>query len=107
MPVAFGLYLPEVWAHDSQRREKAGVPAEIPFRTKPEIALGQIRRAHDRGIPEGVVLADAGYGTDTGFRTELTKRGEVAPLWLPADLILSYWHFSTITKVMSSVCGVP
>lgn len=73
MPVGFGLYLPELWANDSERRAKAGVPDEIRFRTKPEIALGQIRRARQRGIPEGVVLADAGYGTDTGFRTELTK----------------------------------
>lgn len=73
MPVAFRLYLPEVWAKDSERREKAGVPSEIPFRTKPEIALEQIRRARERGIPEGIVLADAGYGTDTDFRTELTK----------------------------------
>jgi SRSO17 transposase len=73
MPVAFQLYLPQVWAEDSQRREKAGVPEEIPFRTKPEIALQQIRRARQRGLPEGVVLADAGYGTDTAFRTELTK----------------------------------
>jgi SRSO17 transposase len=73
MPVAFRLYLPEVWAKDSERREKAGVPPEVLFRTKPEIALAQIRRARDRDIPQGVVLADAGYGTDTGFRTELTK----------------------------------
>ena len=73
MPIAYRLYLPEVWASDSQRREKVGVPAELQFQTKPEIALGQIRRARQRGIPEGVVLADAGYGTDTGFRTELTK----------------------------------
>lgn len=73
MPVAFQLYLPEVWANDQERREKAGVPAEVSFRTKPEIALAQIRRARDRGIPQGVVLADAGYGNDTGFRTELTK----------------------------------
>ena len=43
------------------------------FQTKAEIALAQIRRARERGIPEGVVLADAGYGTDTGFRAQLTK----------------------------------
>ena len=73
MPVAFQLYLPEVWANDSQRPQKAGVPQEIPFRTKPEIALGQIRRAIERGIPKGVVLADAGYGIDTNFRTQLTR----------------------------------
>jgi SRSO17 transposase len=53
--------------------EEAGIPGEVVFRTKPEIAREQIRRARDRGIPEGVILADAGYGTDIGFRTELTK----------------------------------
>ena len=73
MPVAYRLYLPETWANDSQRRRKTGVPAEIGFQTKAEIALAQIRRARERGIPEGVVLADAGYGTDTGFRAQLTK----------------------------------
>jgi SRSO17 transposase len=51
MPVAYRLYLPEVWANDSERREKAGVPSEVPFRTKPEIAMEQIRRARERGIP--------------------------------------------------------
>jgi SRSO17 transposase len=60
MPVAFRLYLPEACANDSERLERAGVPAEIQFRTKPEIALAQIRRARDRGLPEGLVLADAG-----------------------------------------------
>ena len=73
MPVAYRLYLPETWANDSQRRRKTGVPAEIAFQTKAEIALAQIRRARERGIPEGIVLADAGYGTDTGFRAQLTK----------------------------------
>ena len=73
MPVAYRLYLPEVWANDRQRRQKTGVPTEIGFHTKAEIALAQIRRARERGIPEGVVWADAGYGTDTGFRLQLTK----------------------------------
>jgi SRSO17 transposase len=73
MPVASRLYLPESWVEDRRRREKTGVPDSIQFQTKPEIALDQIRRACERGIPQGVVLADAGYGTDTGFRAELTK----------------------------------
>jgi len=73
VPIAYRLYLPEAWARESERRKKVGIPAEMQFETKPEIALKQIRRARQRGIPEGVVLADAGYGTDTGFRTELTK----------------------------------
>ena len=73
IPVAFQLYLPEEWAEDKVRRGKAGVPEEVVFRTKPQLALQQIRRARERGIPEAVLLADAGYGTDTKFRAELTE----------------------------------
>src|SRR4051812_39495136 len=72
LPVAFDLYLPEDWAGDPARRAKAGVPPDLPFRTKPRIALGQIRRALADGVPPGVVLGDAGYGIDTDFRTALT-----------------------------------
>ena len=39
LPVAYRLYLPQDWAEDRKRRSKAGVPEEIGFKTKPEIAL--------------------------------------------------------------------
>ena len=55
LPVAYRLYLPEVRASDAARRRKAGVPAEIGFQTKPEIALEQIRAAGAVGQPRGVV----------------------------------------------------
>jgi SRSO17 transposase len=64
---------PEVWAQDEQRRKKAGVPKEVGFQTKPEIALRQIERARQHGLPRGVVLAHAGYGNDTQFRNQLTE----------------------------------
>ncbi len=73
MPIAFRLYLPETWTQDRKRRKKTGVPDVIKFQTKTDIALEQIQRARQRGIPQGVVLADAGYGNDTSFRTALTK----------------------------------
>lgn len=73
LPVAYRLYLPEAWATDPERRVKAGVAETIGFQTKPEIALEQIRRAVDQGLPVGVVLADAGYGIDTTFRANLTE----------------------------------
>jgi SRSO17 transposase len=72
LPVAYQLYLPQDWAADAARRHKAGVPAEIGFRTKLEIALDQIRWAVEAGLPRGVVLLDAGYGNDTQLRTEVS-----------------------------------
>jgi SRSO17 transposase len=73
LPIAHRLYLPESWSNDAARRQKAGVPDDIIFKTKPEIALDQIRAAHARGAPHGVVLADSGYGKDTNFRTGVTE----------------------------------
>jgi SRSO17 transposase len=42
------------------------VPQTIALQTKPEIALAQIKAARAAGLPEGVVLMDAGYGNETG-----------------------------------------
>jgi SRSO17 transposase len=75
LPIAWRLYLPEAWANDADRRAKAGVPENVRFRTKPEIALDEIQAALAAGVPSGVVLADAGYGVDTAFRTGLTAMG--------------------------------
>ena len=75
LPVAYRLYLPEDWAADLERRYKAKVPQTIAFHTKPQIALAQIKAARAAGLPEGVVLMDAGYGNDTELRTQLTALG--------------------------------
>jgi SRSO17 transposase len=75
LPVAYRLYLPEDWAADLERRHKAKVPQTIAFHTKPQIALAQIKAARAAGLPEGVVLMDAGYGNDTELRTQLTALG--------------------------------
>jgi SRSO17 transposase len=68
LPVAYRLYLPQDWAADSERRRKAGVPEDIGFATKPQIALAQIEAACKAGLPRGVVLMDAGYGCNTELR---------------------------------------
>jgi SRSO17 transposase len=75
LPIAWRLYLPEAWAQDRKRRKKAGIPSEIKFQTKPQIALEQIRQALQEGVPEGAVLVDAAYGSDTHFREQVTKLG--------------------------------
>lgn len=73
LPIAYRLYLPEAWAADESRRQKTGVPAEIAFETKPQIALQQIRQAAQAGVERGVVLADAAYGNDNEFRAGLSE----------------------------------
>jgi SRSO17 transposase len=72
LPVAWRLYLPAEWAADRARRRKVGVPEDLDFRTKPEIALEQLRWACAAGLPRGVVLLDAGYGNNSGLRADIT-----------------------------------
>src|SRR6266403_410427 len=47
LPAAYRLYLPQDWAGDAKRRRKTGVPREVVFKTKPEIALEQIKAASE------------------------------------------------------------
>jgi SRSO17 transposase len=75
LPVAYRLYLPKDWAEDEVRRRKAGVPADITFKTKPEIALEQLQWAYKLGLPGDVVVMDAGYGANTNLRTNITEMG--------------------------------
>lgn len=73
LPVAYQMYLPETWANDDERRDKAGVPKTVAFKTKPQIALDQIKWACETGLPRGVVLIDAGYGAEAKFRTGISN----------------------------------
>lgn len=75
LPIAFRLYLPEAWTGDKNRRREGGIPADVPFQTKPQIALKQIGDAVKEGVTPGVVVADAGYGVDGKFRAGLTELG--------------------------------
>ena len=72
LPVAYQLYLPKVWADDQDRRDKVGVPEDIVFKTKPEIALDQLKWACETDLPRGVALVDAGYGVNAAFRSGMT-----------------------------------
>lgn len=75
LPIAWRLYLPEDWIKDEERRAKAKVPKSIEFKTKQEIALSQIKAAQAEGVPQGIILADAGYGNTAAFRDEISKLG--------------------------------
>jgi SRSO17 transposase len=56
------LYLPEDWAADGERRELAGIPDEVMFATKPQLAGRLLQHAHDLGIRAGFVAGDEVYG---------------------------------------------
>lgn len=69
------LYLPERWTDDRARCRAAGVPDEVQFKTKWQIALDLIDQALGFGVPIQPVLADAGYGETAEFRDGLSQRG--------------------------------
>jgi SRSO17 transposase len=69
------LYLPEEWANDAERRHEAGVPDDVVFRTKPELALELIRSVGPK-VRHGWVTFDEGYGKDPGFLSGLEELDE-------------------------------
>jgi SRSO17 transposase len=73
-PVCAQLYLPEGWANDRGRRERAHVPKEVSFRSKPHIALSLADLCGEWGVPFGVVVADCGYGKYPMFLEGLEER---------------------------------
>jgi SRSO17 transposase len=72
--VGRSLYLPEDWAADEERRELAGVPGDVMFATKPELAGELLQDAHDLGIRAGFVAGDEVYG-GRGLRGGIRERG--------------------------------
>ena len=68
------LYLPADWAADEERRELAGVPDEVMFATKPQLAGDLLQHAHDRGIRAGFIAGDEVYG-GLELRKSIRERG--------------------------------
>lgn len=86
VPIMVGLrlFLPESWTSDPARLDRARVPeARRDYRTKPEIALGEIDRVREGGVRFACVLADAGYGLSAPFRQGLSERGLTWAVGIP------------------------
>lgn len=73
-PLNWALYLPEQWVNDPVRRKKAGIPEEITFQTKTELALDLIDEVRTWGLQDRLVLTDSGYGDSYEFREGLRSR---------------------------------
>ena len=83
------LYLPDDWSYDWERREKAGVPDEVPLpRTKSELAEDMIERALGAGVPFAWVAGDAVSCNDFSMRWWLEKQGVAHVLAVPCDQTL-------------------
>jgi SRSO17 transposase len=77
------LYLPEEWANDPKRRAEAGVPQEVAFANKIELAKRMLERAFEAGVPARWVAADAFYGRSHEFRAWLEERGRAYAVMVP------------------------
>jgi SRSO17 transposase len=68
------LYLPASWIQDRARCERVGIPEDVTFMTKPQMALQMLERALDAGVPAAWVVGDEVYGDDSKVRRWLEKR---------------------------------
>ncbi|WP_263841490.1 IS701 family transposase [Salinibacter sp.] len=79
------LYLPKEWAADTERRRKAGVPDEVEFSTKPELARQMLERAFAEGIPRHWVTGDSVYGASRTLRRWLEEQKQPFVLAVPSN----------------------
>jgi len=84
--VDFRLYLPREWAKDRKRRQKAGVPKEVKYQTRHELALEMLQR-HGGALPHGWVAGDDEMGRPAWFRQRLAHDRAQGPLPARAGVV--------------------
>jgi SRSO17 transposase len=70
------LYLPQSWADDRERCREAGIPNDLPYRPKTDIAVAEVKRALGNGLHFDWLVFDEGYGKDPGFLFDLDALGQ-------------------------------
>ena len=79
------LYLPRDWLENRERSRAAGIPEDVHFATKPELARTMIERAVAHGVPFGWVTGDTIYGGDRNLRLWLEAQHLPFVLAVPKD----------------------
>jgi SRSO17 transposase len=99
------LYLPQEWTDDPARCRAAGIPEEVTFATKPELARRLVERALDAGARPAWVVADAVYGADSKLRFFLEERDQ--PYVVAVASNQSVWVGLTQYRVKALAAQVP
>jgi SRSO17 transposase len=99
------LYLPKSWAEDAGRREAAGVPQEVTFATKGELARTMLARAFAADVPAAWVTGDEVYGNDGALRRWL--EGQQRPYVLAVARAHAVWHQGVQVRVEALLTEVP
>jgi SRSO17 transposase len=86
--IGLRLYLPEAWTDDRERCSKAGVPEEVEFKKKWELALDLLDQALSWGLAKKTVLADSGYGEVPEFRDRLVEKGLRYVVGVPSNHLI-------------------
>jgi SRSO17 transposase len=99
------LYLPQEWVQDPARRGEAGVPPEVSFATKPELARQMLARAFAAGVPASWVSGDEIYGNDGAFRRWLVAENHPSVLAVSAHHPL--WQSGTQERADHLIAALP
>lgn len=78
------LFLPKEWALDRPRRQKAGVPDQVRFRTRHQLALEMLHQ-HGERLPHTWITGDDEMGRPSWFRRRLDGLGERYLLGVPSN----------------------
>jgi hypothetical protein len=85
----FDVYMPGRWAGDLERRRAAGIPEDLAMATKPDLAIGQVRRLVAAGLPAGWVAFDEVYTRSGTLRETCQKAGLAYVGILPCDFLIT------------------
>lgn len=95
------LYMPQAWfgAQYAERRRKCGIPPELGFYTKIEIAVGLLEKQMQRGLlPGRWIGCDSFFGSDAGFRDTIAGWGK----WYLAEIRSNIQVWSTMREQQGS-----
>ncbi|HCU96031.1 MAG TPA: IS701 family transposase [Actinobacteria bacterium] len=85
----FGVYMPERWARDLPRRRAAGIPDDLEFATKPQLAMNQLGRLTAAGLPARWAAFDEVYGRSEELRKQAAKAGLAYAAIVPCDYMVT------------------